>query len=116
MNNYKKFIWVTTSFIGFHRWTDAPEKTKFLRLMHRHIFHIKLQIEVFHNDRELEFFDIKERLESFVNINFSNKEDIGSCEMIGEKIIDYFRKKYGCNRKYKVEVSEDNENGSIIIL
>jgi len=103
------FIWITTNFVGFHRYTDAPPEVKFLKNIHRHIFYVKIWIEVFHNDRDIEFFLFKSFVESLIkNKNLNNK----SCEAIS----DFFYKKISTKfpkRKIKIEISEDNENGSL---
>lgn len=98
-------VWVTSSFTGFHCWKDAPEKTEFLRNWHRHIFHVKLGVQVNHGDREVEFFDLKERLDSFLQTNYHLEYFYESCEQIAEQIINRFQASF-------VEVSEDGENGA----
>lgn len=54
-----KVIYINTSFVGFHRWDSAPEEVAFLRDLHRHIFNVKVTVEVSHNDRDVEFFLLK---------------------------------------------------------
>ena len=51
----RRFIYVTTQFEGVHRYKDAPDEVSFLRDYHRHIFKVKLAIEVMHNERDIEF-------------------------------------------------------------
>lgn len=106
-----KNIWVTHSFIGYHRWKDAPDEVSFLRDMHRHRFHIRLSISVNTNDRELEFFIIQRQLKKFCDRIYEGKKDIGSCEMIGENILGHFLDFYP-ERLIEVDVSEDWENGA----
>lgn len=100
------FIWITTQFEGFHKYTNAPENVKFLRNEHRHIFKVKVWIEVFHNNRELEFFQFKKFVESLIDKNLNNM----SCEMIATLLASKIKTKYK-SRKLKIEVSEDGENG-----
>ena len=104
MTNY---IWITTSFEGFHKYPNAPEGVDFLKNLHRHIFHLKVFIEVFHDDRDIEFILFKRFVDTIpLEHNLNNM----SCEMIADYIRDSIADKYP-NRKIKIEVSEDLENG-----
>lgn len=113
----KKMIWVTFQKEGIHSYPEALtdpylSDVKFLGYPHRHIFHFKVYIEVFNNNRDLEFIMFKRWLESLFEektINHNNK----SCEMISDDLASAIRNKYP-KRKMKIEVSEDGENGSII--
>ncbi len=118
----KKMIWVTFRKEGIHMYpaaaTDPKLKTgdeydvSFLGTPHRHIFHFKVYIEVFHDDRDIEFIQFKRWLEKLYNqgtleLNFK------SCEMISEDLHAEITAKYP-NREIWIEVSEDGENGSFI--
>jgi hypothetical protein len=118
----KKMIWVTFRKEGIHMYpaaaTDPKLKTgdeydvSFLGTPHRHIFHFKVYIEVFHDDRDIEFIQFKRWLEKLYNqgtleLNFK------SCEMISEDLHAEITTKYP-NREIWIEVSEDGENGSFI--
>ena len=59
LRKVKKNIWVTFQKEGIHKYPDAPDEVDFLRYPHRHIFHFKVQIEVFNDDRDIEFFIFK---------------------------------------------------------
>jgi len=107
-----KYIWVTTEFEAFHKWDNAPKSVEFLKNLHRHIFKVKVYIEVFHNDREIEFISFKRTLTNYLRKQFELK-NVGSCEQITEEIIEFIKKNYGNNRKIIVDVSEDGENGAI---
>lgn len=99
---------VNTSFEGFHRYENAPKEVSFLRDVHRHIFHVNVEIEVFHDDRELEFILIKQKLDRYIKLR---KWDVNSsCEQIGEAICRHLTELYG-ERKIICTVMEDNENG-----
>lgn len=105
-------IFVTFQKEGIHRYPDAPEGVEFLRSPHRHIFHFRVTVEVFHNDRDIEFILFKRELEGL----YSDKTlqmDYKSCEMLAEDLIDYIGKAYP-GRKVWVEVSEDGENGATL--
>lgn len=113
MNN-KKFIWVKFQKEGIHKYPAALEDPKlkevsFLGYPHRHIFHFKVSIEVFHDDRDVEFILFKRELEQqystgYLLLNYK------SCEMIADELHEYIQKAYP-GRDVKIEVSEDDENG-----
>ena len=110
-----KFIIVRTQFEGFHCWSDAPEEVKFLRDTHRHLFNVELRISVDHNDRELEFFMVKKRLDNIIKWYIElNGTNLGSCEMMGESFIKELTELYG-NRYYQIKIFEDNENGGEVV-
>lgn len=107
-------IWVTHRFPAYHRWKEAPDEVAFLRASHRHMFHVKLTMSVTHNDRDVEFFMLQKDLELFCTVYFKHKSDIGSCEMIAQKIQAWAIEQYPKRMSYNVEVSEDGENGAIV--
>lgn len=102
------YIWITTQFEGFHKYPDAPDEVSFLREMHRHLFHIKVWIEVFHNDRDIEFILFKRFINSLIHTQNLNYK---SCEMISDELYKKIVDKYP-KRKIMIEISEDLENGS----
>lgn len=110
----KQFINVSMQKEFIHQYLDAPEEVLFLRNPHRHILHITVEIEVFHDDRELEFILVKRDLEKFLDSQQLTAVSIRSCEMIGLSILTYVQAKYGANRDVNIGVSEDGENGSIL--
>ena len=63
LRRVKKNIWVTFQKEGIHKYPDAPKEVEFLKYPHRHIFKFKVAIEVFHGDRDIEFFIFKRWLE-----------------------------------------------------
>lgn len=113
-------IIVTTEFEGLHCYPDAPAEVQFLASPHRHIFKVKAKIQVFHDNRELEFFKVKRDISWFINGTI-NKDDCGSCEKMAEDLANYLAGRYNINnninaRHIEVEVWEDGENGSIFTL
>ncbi len=101
-------IVIQTNFPGFHYWKDAPEEYAYLRNVHRHMFHVRAEMEVTHDNRNIEFIDLKEKVNDFINLNYMNKEFPFSCEQIASTLAGTF----GFDR---VEILEDNENGGIYI-
>ena len=109
----RRFITVRGQYDHFHRYKDAPDEVAFLRNLHRHLFKWTAKIEVFHDDRELEFFMVMRH----INVNimpFIQIPELGSCEMQAEDILEYLVNEYGAKRYYQVTVSEDGENDGTI--
>jgi hypothetical protein len=111
----KTHIYVTLQREGIHAYPAAAQLpgVEFLAHPHRHIFHVKAQIQVFHDDRELEFILVKRWIESLYGsgaLQLNNQ----SCEMIAQSLIGEIIKQYGTHREVIVDVSEDNENGAVV--
>ena len=113
-------IWVTFSKEGIHKYPGADTDPKlatgnwddvsFLGYSHRHIFHFKVWIEVFHDDRDIEFIQFKrwlERLYDTENVLVLNNK---SCEMIADDLANAIQHEHP-GRYIKISVAEDNENG-----
>lgn len=88
-------------------WDDVS----FLGYPHRHVFHFKVAIQVFENDRDIEFIQFKRWLERLYAMD-TLQLDYKSCEMICDDLADLINTQYP-GRKVEVEVSEDGENGAI---
>lgn len=113
MNN--KFVWCTFSKEGVHCYPAALTdptlaEVSFLGYPHRHMFHVRIDVEVFHDDRDIEFILFKRELEGLYESGAMNL-DAKSCEMISDELADYVLHKYP-GRRIKISVSEDQENGS----
>lgn len=112
--NAKKMIFVTFQKEGIHCYPAAAEEptlqdVKFLSYPHRHIFHFKVQIEVYHDDRDIEFIQFKRWLENLFS-NHIMELDYKSCEMIANDLYAQIAMNY-YGRDVTINVSEDNENG-----
>ena len=117
-------IWVTFRKEGIHCYPAAATDPKlntageydvsFLANPHRHIFHFRVSIDVFHNDRDIEFIQFKRWLESLYNGSNSVLElDWKSCEMIADDLYVQIAARYP-ERAVWIEVAEDGENGCLI--
>ena len=124
MSAAQRQIWVTFQKEGIHCYpaaaTDPMLNTageydvSFLANPHRHIFHFRVSIDVFHNDRDIEFIQFKRWLESLYNGSNTVLElDWKSCEMIADDLYIQIAQRYP-NRCVIIEVSEDGENGCSI--
>lgn len=112
-------IWVTFQKEGIHRYPAAAEDpdlqdVAFLAFPHRHIFHFRVEIEVFHDDRDIEFIQFKRYLEKLYNQG-TLQLDYKSCEMLAEELMHVINRRYP-GRELIVSVSEDNENGATLTL
>lgn len=105
-----KTIWVTFQKEGIHCYPDAPEGVEFLKHPHRHMFHFRVEMQVFHDDRDVEFILLKRELEGLYEGGFLQL-DYKSCEMLCDDLADYILKHYP-GRKLTITVSEDLENGA----
>jgi hypothetical protein len=122
MSNSSTMIWVTFNQEGIHKYPAAATDPKlatgnwddvnFLGYPHRHIFYFKVYIEVFHNDRDVEFIQFKRWLQRLYNVESILQLDYKSCEMIADELYSQINTKYP-NREVWIEVSEDNENGCL---
>jgi hypothetical protein len=116
MHEAQRQIWVTFQKEGIHKYPAALEEPKlsdvsFLGYPHRHIFHFRVSIDVWHNDRDIEFIQFKRWLEAL----YSGEQnclslDYKSCEMIADDLYLRIADRYP-NRNVIINVSEDNENG-----
>ena len=93
--------------------TGDEYDVSFLATPHRHIFHFEVTIEVFHNDRDIEFIQFKRWLENQYSQGILAL-DYKSCEMISDDLYDVIATRYP-NRNVVIQVSEDNENGATIV-
>jgi hypothetical protein len=93
--------------------TGDEYDVSFLATPHRHIFHFDVAIEVFHNDRDIEFIQFKRWLENQYSQGIL-KLDYKSCEMISDDLYEVIATRYP-DRSVAIQVSEDNENGASIV-
>ena len=117
----KRMIWVTFRKEGIHKYPAALDDpslatgdeydVSFLGYPHRHIFHFKVAISVTHNDRDIEFIQIKSWLmklyEGELNVDYK------SCEMMSDDLYDKITEKYP-NSEVHIDISEEGENGAHI--
>lgn len=92
--------------------TGDEYDVSFLGSPHRHIFHFRVGIDVFHNDRDIEFIQFKRWLENLYK-DAILALDYKSCEMIADDLYIQIAGRYP-GRNVTIEVSEDGENGCVI--
>ena len=110
-----KMIWVTFQKKGFHRYIQAGtdkslEDVSYLAERHRHLFKFNVAIEVNHADRDIEFHQFLNWLESLYDESVIDV-DYKSVEMISDDLMIQIMKKYK-DRKLEISVSEDGECGT----
>ena len=124
MQSAERKIWITFRKEGIHKYpaaatdpalcTAGEYDVSFLASPHRHIFHFRVWIDVFHNDRDIEFIQFKRWLESLYSGQSSVLElDWKSCEMIADDLYLQIAGRYP-GRAVWIEVAEDGENGCLI--
>jgi hypothetical protein len=126
MQAAKRKIFVTFQKEGIHKYpaaaTDPSLATgdeydvSFLATPHRHIFHFNVAIEVFHNDRDIEFIQFKRWLENLYRSSDAGPAlelDYKSCEMLSDDLYTEIARRYP-DRDIEITVSEDGENGALI--
>jgi hypothetical protein len=128
MEKADRKIWVTFRKEGIHKYpaaatdpnlcTAGEYDVSFLASPHRHIFHFRVWIDVFHNDRDIEFIQFKRWLENLYSSNNNNQGSVleldwKSCEMIADDLYLQIAARYP-ERAVWIDVSEDGENGCTI--
>ena len=128
MSKAERKIWVTFRKEGIHKYpaaatdpnlcTAGEYDVSFLASPHRHIFHFRVWIDVFHNDRDIEFIQFKRWLKNLYSNNgiVSNpvlELDWKSCEMMADDLYVQIAARYP-DRAVWIEVAEDGENGCLI--
>lgn len=104
---------VTTQFEGFHRYENAPIPVAFLSNIHRHMFHVTVWIEQFHNERDVEYILFKRLVIKWIENHQENHTLLGSCETVAEGLGVVVLENYP-GRRVMVEVTEDGENGALL--
>ena len=120
----ERYIKVRNDFTGYHRYAQAPEDVAFLRAWHRHHFLVASEIPVEHNERDIEFFELQNEVQQWVEANYMSAPRecasylpgvwIQSCETFAEQLAMYLKDKFGvCYAR--VTVSEDGECEATIV-
>jgi len=113
MQHADRKIWITFQKVGFHRYPAAAQDPRladvsYLADKHRHIFKFRVEIEIFHNDRDLEFHQVLNYCESLYQSQLDI--DYKSVEMLADDLYLQLAARYP-ERYMAIEVSEDGECG-----
>ena len=105
-------VFISLKVEGLHRWPDCNiQEVNYLANLHRHTFGITCWHDVNHDNRDIEFIQLKHQVEDWLRERFwkpvPNCLVFGamSCEMIAKELIKEF-----CFDR--VTVDEDGENGA----
>jgi len=99
----------TTRIEGTHAWPGCQVPgVEFLRHPHRHVFHVRVECEVGHADRQREFIDLGRSVEEHLVSAYGRPMDLGatSCEALALELVEVVDGAVGA------EVWEDGENGA----
>lgn len=114
-----KYIKVKVQVDGIHRYENAKAKHAYLSYDHRHTFHVMVKMQVLHNDREVEFFALKDHIVEVMEQQYDVNGNLfqfegDSCEQIATEVLLHIEKMYhladGRKRDILVTVSEDGDN------
>ena len=107
-------VYCTLQVEGTHNWPDCPfPEVDYLKVPHRHVFHVKAYKRVLHDDRDVEFIMLKHEIEKHLKDKYYDESKklcvfgAKSCEMIASELCTAFK-------LTRCDVSEDNENGAIV--
>lgn len=117
MNKVLNQIGVKFQKEGIHKYPAALEDpnladVSFLGYPHRHMFYFQVAIQVFHEDREIEFIQFKRWLLSLYEGTL--QLDYRSCEMLSDELAAQIEARYP-GRVVTISIYEDDENGSVSV-
>lgn len=101
---------------GWHRWPDATPHRGYLADLHRHLFLVEVETPVGHDDREIEFHDLRDEALALFRRLGDGGGRLGamSCEMVARTIAAALSERHG--RMFKVTVWEDGECGAEVVI
>lgn len=114
VNQSTATITVRWQFEGFHRWPDAPVQRAYLRDRHRHVFHCEATVDVLHDEREIEFHDMRDICVAYCT-KMAPVWEVASCETIARDLAMHLVRTFD-RVPVTVAVFEDGENGSTVTL
>ena len=109
-----------TQFEGIHRHECAPEGVAYLRIPHRHIFGVCVEVQIIESHKSIEPIMLKKLIDAYV-------KEIPLCDGIKDlednNCGDFAVGLYNClasvisraeQRYWKITVTEDGENGAYL--
>ena len=91
--------------------TDGWDDVSFLANPHFHYFHFEISIEVFENNRDIEFIQFSRWLQRMYASGDTLQMNNKSCEMLAEDLIHKITQRYP-GRRIIAKISEDGINGA----
>lgn len=103
-------IWVKDRLPGFHCWPDAPAARAYLADRHRHMFDVRVTVEVGHVARDVEFFELTDEIKAWWG---AGERECGasSCEAVAVNLGEHLLSQDLVVTS--VEVSIDGEGGAV---
>ena len=112
---FTNFIRLRTQIEGLHRWPGAADPDGYLSSPHRHLFVAELDVEVHHDDREIEINGLARWLTALLP-SFAVTPPVGdqpvdfgdqSCEQLAWRLVDELTRRHGPDRRVRCAVLED---------
>ncbi|MGH8905667.1 MAG: hypothetical protein ACRD0K_03950 [Egibacteraceae bacterium] len=118
-----RFIRLKAQSEGLHHWPEASGPERYLRFAHRHSFVVELDLEVFHDDREIEINAAARWLDGLIRTFAAGPQiadgppDFGSqsCEQLAARVADAVLDRYGRGRALRCAVLEDGVLGAGVV-
>ena len=110
-------IHVKERITGMHKWKNPDSRVDFLGNDHVHDFIYTVSCKVFHNDRDIEFYILRNSIKKYLN-KYMKQDGIAmfggrSCEMLAEEMLRWLYNEYG-SRGWMVTVSENPQQGASV--
>lgn len=118
----KMFVYVPFVKEGYHYYPGADANpalatgdsldVSHLAIRHMHYFYFKVHVQVHHENRDIEFIQLKRKLEQLYDsktLEMNGK----SCEMLADDLAEVLHSWYPSS-ELRIDVSEDNINGAYV--
>ncbi|GAA0546893.1 hypothetical protein GCM10010172_30770 [Paractinoplanes ferrugineus] len=114
------FIQIGAQVDGLHHWPGAAAPEEYLGTPHRHLFVVTVELQVFHDDREIEINAAARWLTALLPTLADTPPtgdgpiDYGpqSCERLAARVAEALKQRHGANRDITVTVLEDGLLGA----
>ena len=116
----KQFVYCTFNKEGYHYYPGADvnpgtaTNDKFdvshLAFKHMHYFYFKVWVQVHHDDRDIEFIQLRRWIEELYDSAYLSMDN-QSCEMMSDALYTQLCCRYP-NSEIRIDISEENINGS----
>jgi len=103
---------IKTQFEGIHCY---PEAGNYLASPHRHMFYVEVTVQLRHDNRDVEFIQLKHHVNDFLRSEWGFGGELGamSCEMMSRAILNFLNDSLFFKERFLgVWVYEDGENGA----
>ena len=110
----RRTVSATVRVPGFHQWPAAPEPVQYLRAKHRHMFTMRAEFDVTHDERDVEFHMAQGWLQEALRKCYGEAPHdfaSSSCETIAHVLAQHLVDD-GRPAPCAFEVHEDDENGA----